>query len=244
VPVPMGPTVTVAECDGIPLLSVQSVPRVQFVWHEKLAGQSKAVATNTAYRPASLKSTIFEVEAVSEDSGCRSTGRATVSLVVRPVIELASIQEVRVPPQFTNKAVVLTAVPSQPLTESHSLVWITSGDGTFSSTQSLQTEYRPGTNDLALGSAAVRVRLVDALAACAAREVTAGIRYLPVPALTLATDPSGQRRVEWPPTPGWRLQSSGNILFEPFKDEADGELGIHLIGSDVGQVFYRLATQP
>ena len=244
VPVANSPVVTVAECDAIPVLSVQTVPRVQFVWYEKLAGQSIPVATNSQYRPTQMRSSTFEVEAVSDDGGCRSALRTAVSMVVRPTIELAAIPDVVVPPQVTNKSVVVAAVPSQPLTETHALRWSTSGDGSFSSTNRLQTEYRPGTNDIALGRVLLTLRLEDPISACTVREVTAGIRYLPIPILTLTSDSIGQRRVEWPPTPGWRLQSSGNILFDPLKDEADGALGIYLIGTEAGEAFYRLAPKP
>jgi hypothetical protein len=88
--------------------------------------------------------TTYTITSVTDGNGCSGTGigSATVTIQVLPTADAGADQ---------NICQGSTASLSGSATNYSSLAWTTSGDGTFSNANSLNTVYTPGSNDIAAG---------------------------------------------------------------------------------------------
>ena len=235
---------TLVECDPAPRLSVVPRPGEEYVWYQSIGERWEAVSTNNAFTPARMVSAQFEVEAIATKGGCRSLQRTPLRLEVKPVLSLASIPTMTVPPQSTNKTTRVVASPSGSLTSTHRITWISSGDGTVTKINELEATYSPGPGDLAAQKTEITLRLEDSISSCATRETSFTIRYLPVPTLKIQVRADTKLSIEWQPTPGWILQRSASLPLDRPVTVAAGEDGAWEIPGDEAPAYFRLIVQP
>lgn len=233
---------SVADCEDLPPLEVQSLAGIKYSWYTSASG-GEPVSTNATFTPTEKKTKTYYVEATSQSTGCRSSTRTPVTLTVRPAIQLTA-KDVVVRYGDTNTSVVLNVGMTPNYENYHASSWRSLGDGQFTEANAFSTTYVPGANDLANGIVKVNLTVVDSGLSCSAQ--TAGFRIIYAkapPTLMISMDEKGGVVITWPSAPGYQLVASDSLSMTDRMVVCDGEAGSLTIPAAEGVRFYRLVAQ-
>jgi hypothetical protein len=245
-PIVAAAVVKISACDPPPRLAVDATPGLDYVWYQQDAsGGWNAVRTNASWTMDRVESGEFEVEARSTSTGCVSVHRASLTVVVLPVLELLTLDDMVAPVEWDGEPLPIQVSTSFPLESRHRLRWSTGGDGGFSSLTNASTTYLPGTNDVRMGEVRLTVTLEDDTSPCATRVRSATLRLPVAPVLNVRYGESKEWILEWSPKAGWVLQSCPSPLFDSEVSRVDVEVdGRYVLPSGLGSRFYRLYRTP
>jgi len=233
---------SVADCEDLPTLEVQALAGIKYSWYTSATG-GELVSTNATFTPTEKTTKTYYAQATSESTGCRSSTRTSVTLTVRPAIELKN-KDVVVRYGETNTSIVLKVDMMPNYENYHTSSWRSLGDGQFTDANAFSTTYVPGANDLVNGIVKVNVKVVDSGLLCSTQTRDFRIIYAKAPpTLKISRDENGGVVITWPSAPGYQLVASNSLSMTGGIVVRDGEEGRLVVPVAEEVLFYRLVAQ-